>query len=221
MEIQTLEELLQYIDGDLSWRKRELTAIKLLIDNTSGSDERLQINLRIGAVMLYAHWEGFIKNSGNYYINYLSHLPLTYVELSDGIVTLSLRGEIKNCSESNKVTIHYKIVNKLINQLNSEAKIPFKDIVSPTDILDYALFYEILFTLGLNSEYFELKQQLIDRELIRNRNDVAHGRQTSLGMDDFYTLYSHLIPMLEKFKLLIVDSAIREQYKKRRGECVV
>jgi hypothetical protein len=217
MEIQTLEELLKYIDEDLFWRKRELTAIKLLIDNSPELDESLQINLRIGVVMLYAHWEGFIKNSGNYYINYLSHLPLRYDELKDSIVTLSMRGEIKNCSESNKVSIHNKIVDKLLNQLGSEAKIPFKDIVPPCDILNYSLFYEILFTLGLNKEYFELKQQLIDRELIRNRNNVAHGRQTSLKKDDFNTLYKHLIPMLEKFKNLIIDSAQNERYKKVRS----
>jgi hypothetical protein len=217
MEIHTLEELLDYIDQDLFWRKKELVTIKLLIDSTSETDEHLQIRLRIGAVILYSHWEGFIKSTSNFYLNYLSHLPLKYDELNDRFITLSLRGEIKNCSESNKVSIHHKIVDKLMNQLTSEATIPFKDIVPPCEILNYALFYEILFTFGINKEYYELKQQLIDRELIRNRNAVAHGRRTSLKKSDFYVLYNHLMPMLEEFKSQIIDSAQNERYKKERG----
>jgi len=212
MKIRTIEELHDLLDADLSWRRKELTEIKFLIDNSVGST--LQINLKIGIVLLYAHWEGYVKNSANYYLIYLSRFRFRYDELTENLVTLSLRGRIKSCATTDKVSVHYSVVNTLINQLQTEIRIPFDDVIPVIGILNYDLLYEILFTVGLDIPPFELKQYLIDKVLVKNRNDVAHGVETTIRKDDFYQLYDEIIPMLEQFRNGIYIAAKNKTYRK-------
>jgi len=80
MTIKTVESLLERLDKDLIWRTKELAAIKLLVDNSDGST--LKYNTRMGIVLLYAHWEGYIKKSSSCYIIYLSQFTFRYEELT-------------------------------------------------------------------------------------------------------------------------------------------
>ncbi|MGD0080703.1 MAG: MAE_28990/MAE_18760 family HEPN-like nuclease [Methanoregula sp.] len=210
-------DLQDSLDQDLAWRRKELIEIKFLIDNSVGST--LQINLRMGVALLYAHWEGYIKNSAVNYLIYLSNFNFKYNELTENFVALSLRGNIKTCANTDKVSLHYSVVNTLINELNSETKIPHTDVIPKVGMLKYDLLAEILFTLGLEKTDFELKQNLIDKDLIERRNYVVHGLNTSvrkdaIKKDDFNQLYCEVVPMLEKFQDLIYKAAQNRTYKK-------
>jgi len=67
---RTLEMLQNNLDQDFAWRIKELTTIKNRIPQKK---EDLQDALiRAGITMLYAHWEGFIKNATEQYLNYVS-----------------------------------------------------------------------------------------------------------------------------------------------------
>jgi hypothetical protein len=212
MKIKTIENLLERLDKDLIWRTKELAAIKLLVDNSDGLT--LELNTRMGIVLLYAHWEGYIKNSSNCYIIYLSQFKFRYNELKENFIALSLRGNIKTCADTNKVSVHFSVVNTLINNLNYETKIPHNEVIPRIAILDSDLFFEILFTLGLNKSQFELKQHLIDRVLVKNRNEVAHGKDTPITKADFDLLFKEVTEMLELFKKEIYIAAKSQSFRK-------
>ena len=100
MEIESEELLFTYLQEELAWRKKELTHIKFLID--SAHKNELDFNLRIGITFLYAHWEGFIKESTAYYINFLRNQNYTYGQLTDCFIGWTLKPKIKQCSNSEK-----------------------------------------------------------------------------------------------------------------------
>ncbi len=79
MKIKTLEKLQDTIDAEMGWRKRELTAIKYNIQEARKFAK--DTALRAGVAMLYAHWEGAIKNIAYYYLSYVSGLKLPYSKL--------------------------------------------------------------------------------------------------------------------------------------------
>ena len=212
MKIRTVEELQDLLDKDLSWRRKELIEIKFLIDNSIGST--LQLNLKLGIVLLYAHWEGYIKNSANYYLIYLSRFSFKYNELTDNFVTLSLKGSFKKCAETDKLSIHYSIIDTLHNRSHLEIKIPTAEVIPKIGILNYELLYEILFTLGLEISPFTLKQHLINRDLVKNRNDIAHGEGVSIAKGDFYQLYDEMLPMMEQFRDEIYIAVKKRSYLK-------
>jgi len=200
------------LDEDLVWRKKELTEIKFLIYGAPYGN--FQINLRMGIVMIYAHWEGYIKSAGNYYINYLTQQNLNYGDITDNFIALALKAQIRECGTTDKTSVHCKIVNILINGLNSQAHFPHSYDVKEKAMLSYELFSELLLTLGIDPSIFELKQTLIDFVLIDKRNKIAHGKRYPVDEKDFDTLYTEIIPILEQVKSLIFNAAEKGLYKR-------
>ena len=69
-----MQKLESSVERDLLWRKREISHIYLQIQAAEGD---IQIALlRAALVMLYAHWEGFIKNTTEQYINFINRQGL-------------------------------------------------------------------------------------------------------------------------------------------------
>ena len=212
MNITTVEELQSKIDKDLAWRKKELSEIKFLIDRST--EGTLPINLRIGIVIIYAHWEGFIKNGGDWYVNFLKQKGLKFSELRENFIALALRGNFKACGTTEKTSIHHSIVKILINGLDDIAPIPYEKAIKTNSNLDYETFHEIVFTLGLDDKNFELRKNLINEVLLEQRNTIAHGQRYMVERTDFDVLYEKIIPLLEQYKFEILNSAQNELYKR-------
>ena len=83
----------------------------------------MDFNLRIGITFLYAHWEGFVKESTVYYINFLRNQNYTYGELTDCFVGWTLKPKIKLCS-NHKISLYYEVIDILVNKKNELAEIP-------------------------------------------------------------------------------------------------
>jgi len=212
MKIKTVENLLERLDEDLIWRKKELAAIKLLVDNSDGLTQK--VNTRMAVVFLYAHWEGYIKNSSTCYMIYLSQFKFRYNELTENFIALSLRGNFNICANTHKVSDNCSVVNILINNLHQETRIPYKEVIPRIGILDSNLFFEILFTLGLEKSPFDIRKQFIDRVLVKNRNEVAHGKNTPITKTDFEVMFREVTEMLELFRKVIYIAAKNESFKK-------
>lgn len=216
MYINTIEDLQKYLDDDIAWRKKELTTINFFIKDNSLKDPDL--SARLGIVMVYAHWEGFIKNSGNYYVNYLKQLGLNYSDLKENFVALSLRGQFTNCTATNKTTIHCSIVNVLLNEQNTLANLPADGAVITNSNLNFDTLEEILFTLGLDDASWkkdlELKKALIDYTFLKNRNEIAHGVRTKPTIGDYESVYREIVPLLDLIKEKILDAAQKEKFKR-------
>ena len=71
MSVRTLEQLYDFLSGELAWRTKELVTLKALVEQTSPSRERRRVLLRAGVALLYAHWEGFVKRAGSAYLEFV------------------------------------------------------------------------------------------------------------------------------------------------------
>lgn len=61
MKIRTENDLQDAIDSELAWCKRELSAVRSNI--ASARKFAKDTAIRAGIALLYAHWEGSIKNA--------------------------------------------------------------------------------------------------------------------------------------------------------------
>ena len=95
MKIRTINDLQDSIDAEMAWRKHELTAIRENVVNSRKSSKDTAI--RAGIALLYAHWEGAIKNIATYYLEYISALKLPYGVLKpmDGVTPYRLEMQAK------------------------------------------------------------------------------------------------------------------------------
>ncbi len=212
MKIRTKENFVDLIDKEIAWRKKELSFLK---GNVKENSPNYKTHLRSAIVLLYAHWEGFIKNSCELYLSYIKTQKLNYNELSENIIALSLKYSLKDFEQSNKSTIHCQIVDFLLNNLNQRATIPDNDIIKTGSNLNSTILKEILTTVGLDYKEYELKNNLLDSVLLKNRNSIAHGEYIDLNELNYHELYSDVLAIMDDIKNRLSNSIVMEEFKRK------
>jgi hypothetical protein len=138
MKIRALSELNEFLNGELSWRKKELTTITLMLGKLRNHEQKAA--LRAAICLLYAHWEGFIKAAAKGYITYVSTMGLRYSELAPNFVALGFRGQIKISGMSDSPSLHTKLVDSLISDLDERAKLVADTAFDTTSNLSFKEF---------------------------------------------------------------------------------
>lgn len=213
MKIRTEDEFQDAVDSETAWRKKELSSIS---SNIATSKKAAKITaLRAGIALLYAHWEGLIKNLATYYLCYVSFQNCRYDELKCNFMALSINKEIKLFKESKKASIHNQVVNKIRTEGSYKAKIPYEDVIKTGSNLNSEVFIEIMETIGLDYAEYEPSFVMIDEVLLKMRNEIAHGeRLESIDLDEnddkeicvrtteYYTLELEIVNTGDNYKIL-------------------
>ncbi len=211
MKIRTYEALQTELDQDFAWRRKELAVI--LTNVKSSKNIQINTNIRIGVVMLYAHWEGFIKNAAEYYLIYVASKRLKINELSYNLVAVSLRDKLNEFEGTNKNTTHTQLINYLLGDLNIRASIPTNNIIKTQSNLNWNILKEILSIIGVDHVQYELKEKYIDNQLLCIRNSIAHGQDPEINAKDFYDLYDEITTLMTLIKNDISNNAAQSKYK--------
>ena len=202
------------LSNDLAWRKKELSYLKSLIDMNSIGVMKQNALGRCGIAILYAHWEGYIKLSSQYYLEFIAMQRLRNSELRHNLLTVSLRKKINLLDTIGKVSASGRITEFFLNSMGDRAKIPYKDSVDTKSNLSSKVFKEIIWMLGLDYSPYETMEKLIDSKLLAKRNHIAHGEWLSIDPTDYFEMRTSVIDMLDCFKSQIEVAAINEAYKK-------
>ncbi len=213
MKIRTLNDLQDVIDAEMAWRKRELSAIRSTVAEARNFAKDTAI--RAGIALLYAHWEGAIKNIATYYLEYVAMLGLPYGQLKPNFLAITLKNELKTFEVSNKTTIHTTIVTDIIHSCDIKSKIPVEGIVKTNSNLNSEIFMEIMATIGLDCADYESSYKLIDTILLEKRNKIAHGeRLETIGMDEerYFEIHEKVFALIQLFANQVANAAILEGY---------
>ncbi len=211
MRLNTKEDFFDALNEDLAWRKKELTYVK---SNIRVGTPNYKTNLRSGVLLLYAHFEGYIKNACENFLKYLKLKRLNYNELKENLLAISIKNELKSFEESNKVTVHCQIVDFILNQLNQRATIPTENIIKTGSNLNSNILREILTSVGIDYSNYELKSNLIDQILLKNRNSIAHGEYVLLDDIEFSDLHREILFIMDDIKDKLTNIVTLEEYKK-------
>jgi len=213
MKIRTEDEFQDAVDSETAWRKKELSSIS---SNIATSKKAAKITaIRAGIALLYAHWEGLIKNLATYYLCYVSFQNCRYDELKCNFMALSINKEIKLFKESKKASIHNQVVNKIRTEGSYKAKIPYEDVIKTGSNLNSEVFIEIMETIGLDYAEYEPSFVMID-EVLKMRNEIAHGKRLeSIDLDEkrFKEIYDVVTDLMNKFVAQITNAVYLKEYK--------
>ena len=212
MKIRTLDQLAGALEDDLRWRKKELTTLKFMFENRRHHQGDLL--LRVAICLLYAHWEGAVKQAATSYVSFVAHRGLRYQDLTPNFVALGLRREIQNAGRSNCPSIHTRLAERLMSDLSDSAKINWQDSVNTRSNLNFETFEEILALLGLNNQDYLSKGKLLDEKLLKNRNQIAHGKQVSIDPDAYDLLHTEVIDLADRFSTDIQNAAATEKFRR-------
>ncbi len=194
---------------ELAWRRKELTIIKNKIPTDRSPVQ--SAFLRSAIPLLYAHWEGFVKVTLSYYLEYVANKYLKHNELQYSFVALSLQNRLGQL-DVNSIVSKTKIVESLINDFSKQSNIPKKNVINTKSNLKFDVFEEILFILDLNDSYFKSKESLIN-DLVDTRNHIAHGEYLKVDYETYLEFHDDIIALLENIKTKIENCALEEKYK--------
>ena len=212
MKIRTEEELSYRLANDLTWRKRELSEMKSLIEAKNVSDHKHKALVRSGVCILYSHWEGFVKLAANSYLEYVISKKLTYQELSSNFLALAMKEKLKEAKETNKPSLYIPVCEFFVSELNQRCILP-KDVISTASNLSSEILKEITYILGIDFSVYSTKSVLIDTKLLKTRNEIAHGNYSVFDRDEYLELHREVIGMLDIFRNQIENAAIQEKFR--------
>jgi MAE_28990/MAE_18760-like HEPN len=213
-KIRSIDDLSRRLYDDFTWRREELSNLKNLIDTKTFSSAKHNALLRSGLTILYAHWEGYIKDAGTCYLEFVSRKQLLYCELKTNFVAIAMKDKLKDAQESNKATIFAEAAEFILHRSSERSDIPYRGIVSTASNLSSTILREIICILGLDYSFFELKENLIDEKLLNRRNIIAHGEYLSLDREEYFELHEQVLLMMEEFRTQIENNAVSASYRR-------
>lgn len=209
-KIRTLEALEDAISEETAWRKHELTTARKLVQESSGSAK--VANLRSGVLILYAHWEGWVKSVAQLYIRYVNTQRPTYDLLSAAFLGNALKVKISAIEQTTSPTVHNEFASFLREGLNERAKLS-EDLVRTESNLSSRVLSDVVERLGLpRRDVYSTRANLIDEELVNRRNTIAHGKYLELQLDDFLALHTNVLELLELFTDDVRNAASTRAY---------
>jgi hypothetical protein len=210
MKARTEAEVLQFLDEEFAWRRKELSAIWADVGSAAPKSQR--VRLRAGTAILYAHWEGFVKSASEAYVEFVARRRLHYRQLCPGLLALALRGRLSAFASTDEALAQVAFVEFVLGDLQSNARLPKLGVIKTGANLNSQRLKVIVLTLGLDYAPFELKENLIDSQLLNWRNKIAHGRDLVPTEGDFATLYQEISALLRTFKDQIANAVVRKSY---------
>ena len=213
MSIRTAEQLSDKLAKDLTWRKKELSQMKSLIEAKNVSDQRHKVLVRSGVCILYSHWEGFVKLAANSYLEYVISKKLTYQELSSNFLALAMKEKLKDAKETHKPSLYIPVCEFFLSELNLRFILP-KDVISTNSNFSSEILKEITYILGIDFSIYSTKSRVIDTQLLKTRNEIAHGEDSVFDREEYLEVHREILEMLDIFCTLIENAASQKQFRR-------
>ncbi|WP_171814563.1 MAE_28990/MAE_18760 family HEPN-like nuclease [Arthrobacter dokdonensis] len=214
MRTTTLEELSQRIDNDLGWRKKEITSLSLVISDLQGEPQRAV--LRGSLAVLYAHWEGFVKECIFFYLNFVDCQCLSANQLNEAIVAFIFRNKLGKFHSDGLGIHHIDIIRDLRNQEPNRLRFPrsSRDIDTMSNLSSKRFRTLINFiSISIPSKYDDTLS-LIDTDLVLTRNAISHGNDDVVTINDWETIRDLILEIISYIGDEILNAAICEYYLK-------
>ena len=213
MKIRTREQLADRLSWDLAWRKKELSILFSLVRKNRNNRPTLELMLRSGATILYAHWEGFVRASGTAYLEYIASRRLRYRDLVIPLRAVALEQEFNISSQPVNGERLREIADFILNHQHRKCRISWKRAIDTHSNLKSAVFRGIVLRLGLDYSLYETKEKLIDKVLLHYRNNIAHGKGLYPSYDTYEEMHWEVIGLMELYRNQIENAALTKGYK--------
>lgn len=220
-EPRTLALLYDSIEDDYKWRITELSNFRSAVLSEQNEKAKKAL-IRAGVALLYAHWEGFVKNVADKYYQFVSYQSHKIEELSNCFVSILLRGEIELLSKSKKLVQHNRLIEMFFEEQAKDAHFPPKSPIQ-TSNLKFDVFEDVCVMIGTTIEDFRSHYRskgfdrdielTINEDLVSRRNSIAHGERIPINLDEYKLLYRIVVNgFLYVFKEQVMNAAQNKKY---------
>jgi hypothetical protein len=183
-----------------------------LVDSTDSS--KRQAILRGAVAALYAHWEGFVKNASQKYLDFVKVRRLRLCDLDSCFVALAFGKKQAALRATSKSESQLEFVDWLIREWPLRANLPGSEVITTHGNLNAEVFRTIVSTIGLAYRPdYALAEKRIGR-LVEIRNNLAHGEWQIVDVAEYQELYREIDQMVVLFCNDVDAAASTSRYKR-------
>jgi hypothetical protein len=212
MKLRTTDDLGKHLDGVFSWRFKEIVYLKSAVRKLE--EPRRSTLIRSGVPLLYAHWEGFIKQAAEALVNFVANQGCTFEELDACYVIRAMRTEYGALSDDTRFARQLVAVQVMRERRSERATIRSKGAIRTKANLSAKQFEDIANSIGIDPAPYALRRQFIDSSLLDRRNRIAHGEYLDVDHVGFEELCDDVLSLVRRFKDDVENYAVRELFKK-------
>jgi len=196
-----LKKFLTKIEREWNWRQRELTFFKQSIANVDSYQKDAMS--RAGVLLLYAHWEGFIKQISQ---SFLECFINENIEHTPRYIIAAHFAKMNDIflNKYNKIDRAHNCIDCIAAGAKICASI---DEIINMENLNSENLKMIAKSVGVDFADFETRLQFIDRSFVAVRHAIAHGEGRRLTEEEFLGLERDITFLMDLFKRNIIDSA--------------
>lgn len=213
------EKLIFELTTALSNRKKEITDFYMYIQGCQSSGIAEILNKSF-ILLLYAHWEGFIKEYTIKYFSFIISQKLVLSKLTENFLLIYLKSLLKTYKVDKNIFQEKKILD-LVSKgskfkikideyfekytVGSENNLKFKNYKNICTILNYSLIDE--------TNVFETNLE----KLVHNRNSIAHTglkakENTYSDILDIEIMKNLIVGEMENFHSFIEKNVVNREY---------
>jgi len=211
-KIRTLTDLLDEMSMEFAWRKKELSGLKGLVA-THENNHKCDLLIRAAVTLLYAHWEGFVKNTGTFYLEFVSRQELKHSTLAPSFLATALGKKVRKVAHSSTIQPCLEVVEFFQKESSAKSSLDWKSTIRTRSNLSSEVLREIVTILGLDYSRFSTKEKLLDERLLKNRNNIAHGRHLFVTFAEYMDLHEEVFGMMQDFFNQIENAANTGAYR--------
>lgn len=216
MKVRTLDQLLDRIASDRVWRIREIAALRAQSTSSSIPKDAVKAIRRSFVPIAYAHWEGFVKKSAHYYLEYVSMQGLNLNELSGSFMSLYLWKKHANLLARGKNFSLIGVCDALMGEGDGQVYIQYDDAIPKIANVDSEILRDICSTLGISFADFEIKSAFINSGLVGRRNAIAHGEAQDIEAADLEKIKDEVVNLIDLFRSKIENAAVTQSFKRQQ-----
>lgn len=212
MKIRSLSVFQDELDNGFAWRVKEIAGLKMSVESKAMSLAQATL-IRAGVPLLYAHWEGFVKQASEDYLEYVSNQRLKYNELSSCFVVFGAKKHLSHVVESRRAAVNIAAVEFFRSCAEERADLSLSNAINTKSNLKSEVFVDIAMSLGVPLDPYDAYFNLIDESLLKRRNAIAHGEYLDLDADSFRKLADEVIKLLRMYKTDLQNLASQGAFK--------
>lgn len=209
---RTSEALINQVDADIAWRTLELSALRTALARAHGP--AADTAARTAVALAYAHWEGYVVTTSRGLVEYVSDLRLARGDLADSYLALSLAGRLTQADASTRrIRVHVDLITEMRRSTETADFPAAEKMIHAEGNLKSAKFQDILARLGLDPSPFELHYKWLDGELLRRRNNIAHGDDGHADPDFALEAIDTVRLLMDQFRTAIQNAVVLEVFR--------
>jgi len=210
---RTRESVLEEIAGNLDYRRHEMTNLHRVLLTYAGKSLEITV-VRMAIPMIYAHWEGYVKEVCHIYIEHIETSIMYARQLQPALLGYLWIPKLKPISQGGLNHKRRKAVAEcVIHSLSGP--VVFGDaekIVDTSSNLRFSVLQRIADDLCLDITSLAGWRRHLDA-LVNLRNNIAHGIiPQRLGYSDFIMHTDATIGLMEGFEQVMHNAILIESF---------